>query len=114
MVANPLDVFRALNYGFTPGTLISLTKAGSYELADQAQLCTAAFIPGPTDPDRTHLPLEPVKNSVLPMLTAVVERIVDAEVLEAIAQVIYWMNTMHFAAAIMRCVSTLALHYPTC
>jgi hypothetical protein len=49
----------------------------------------------------------PVDNPVLATLTTVVNRIVNSEVLEAIAQLIYWVNAMHFAALIMRFVTAL-------
>lgn len=104
MVSNPLDVFQALANGFTPGTLSSLTRAVGPSTADQAQLCTAGFASDQDDPDRQHLPAEVTKNPIFHTPTTVVSRIIDAEVLEAIAQLIYWVNAMHFAALVMRYV----------
>lgn len=99
MVANPIDVFRALNNGFLPGTLNQLTKATGGSVAHQAHLCADAFTPdeGAADSEQPE-----AKSSVLATLTAVASNVINAEILEAIAQVIYWINAIHFAASIMR------------
>lgn len=39
------------------------------------------------------------------------KRIMDAEALEAIALLVYWVNAMHFAALVMRYI--LLRYYPT-
>jgi hypothetical protein len=102
MVANPIDVFRALNDGFMPGTLRSLTRAAYGSSAHHAQLCTSSFAPENGDPVLAHLPARSSGNPIIQTLSGVVTRMIDTEVLEAIAQVIYWVNAMHFAALIMR------------
>lgn len=96
MVANPINVFRAINQGFLPGALNQLTKGPSDSLGDQAQLCADGLIP-----DRKDLPVE---NQVLSTLTSITSNVIAAEILEAIAALIYWVNVMHFAASIMRYV----------
>ena len=111
MVANPIVIFRALNDGFMPGTLCSLTKAAYDSSAHRAQLCTLSFALENGDPLHTHLPVRSTENPIIQTLSGVVTRIMDAEVLEAIAQVIYWVNAMHFTALIMKYVIASALAY---
>jgi hypothetical protein len=112
MVANPIDVFRALNDGFMPGALRSLTTATYGSSTQQAQLCASSFALEDGDPVGEHLPVGTEKNPIVQTLTGVVKRMIDAEVLEAIAQLIYWVNAMHFSALIMRYVVALSLaHY---
>lgn len=77
--------------------LSPLTKAASDSFVDQAHLCRNSFTPDEDAPDSE------VKNPVLSTLTRIISRVIDAEILEAIAELIYWVNTMHFAASIMRC-----------
>jgi hypothetical protein len=102
MVANPINVFQTLTFGLLPGAMTQFTKARSASFVDQAQLCMESF----TGRDEAEHDL-PVDNPVLATLTTVVNRIVNSEVLEAIAQLIYWVNAMHFAALIMRFVTAL-------
>lgn len=104
MVANPIDVFRALNDGFMPGSLSSLTTATSSSSAQQAQLCASSFTLEEGDPDGEHLQAGTAKkkNPIVQTLAGVVKRMIKAEVLKAVAQVIYWVNAMHFSAMIMR------------
>ncbi|KAF6743154.1 hypothetical protein DFP72DRAFT_1101957 [Ephemerocybe angulata] len=97
MVANPTDVFRALAFGIRPDALTEHMEPKTNSFAEQAQLCTASFN-GRDEPEHA-LPLD---NPVLANLVSIVGSIVDAEILDAIAQLIYWVNAMHFAAQIMR------------
>lgn len=106
MVANPIDVFRTLNNGFLPGTLSQLTKVNSDSMADRARLCADGFM---SEEDSPHRERPTVDSQVLSTLTMITSNIIRAEVLEAIAEIIYWINAMHFAASIMRYVLALCI-----
>lgn len=87
MVTNPLDVFRALIFGIAPGALQSTSST------DPCGQVIAAC---------TQTDLEASPQSPMDALKSVVLQCVEAEILDAVAQLMYWVNTMHFAAMVMQ------------